>query len=90
MNSLRSISDLESTINPFASLNDGEELTEKDFILTHGNNLGQEQIFSTLKDMEQTMIKNALNKYNGNLSLVATHLGITRQTLYNKIKKYGI
>ncbi len=84
------IRELEHIIEKAVILNDGEELTEKDFILTHGNNLGQEQIFSTLKDMEQTMIKNALNKYNGNLSLVATHLGITRQTLYNKIKKYGI
>ena len=27
---------------------------------------------------------------NSNLSLVAKHLGISRQTLYNKINKYGL
>ena len=36
------------------------------------------------------MIRQALNTCNGNLSAVATQLGITRQTLYNKMKKYGL
>ena len=34
--------------------------------------------------------KKALEKCNGNLSAVATQLGITRQTLYNKMKKFGL
>lgn len=33
---------------------------------------------------------NVIKKYEGNLSLVAKHLGISRQTLYNKINKYGL
>ena len=36
------------------------------------------------------MIQKALEKCNGNLSAVATQLGITRQTLYNKMKKFGL
>ncbi len=36
------------------------------------------------------MIKNAMDKYSGNLSLVASQLGISRQTLYNKIKRYEL
>lgn len=45
---------------------------------------------STLEEMEMRMIRNTLDKCNGNLSAVASQLGITRQTLYNKMKKYGI
>lgn len=32
------------------------------------------------------MIQKAIEKCNGNLSAVAAQLGITRQTLYNKMK----
>lgn len=45
---------------------------------------------STLEEMEMQMIRKTLDKCSGNLSAVAAQLGITRQTLYNKMKKYGI
>ena len=45
---------------------------------------------STLEDVERRTIAEAINSNNGNLSLVAQKLGITRQTLYNKIKRYGL
>lgn len=45
---------------------------------------------STLEDMERRMIRQAIASHNGNLTLVAQQLGITRQTLYNKIKRYGL
>ena len=45
---------------------------------------------ATLEDIERKAIADAINSNNGNLSLVAQKLGITRQTLYNKIKRYGL
>lgn len=45
---------------------------------------------STLEEMEKQMIRKTLDKCSGNLSAVAAQLGITRQTLYNKMKKYGV
>ena len=45
---------------------------------------------STLEEMELQMIQKAIEKCNGNLSAVAAQLGITRQTLYNKMKKFGL
>jgi len=36
------------------------------------------------------LIENSITKNNGNMSAVATELGITRPTLYSKIKKYGL
>ena len=31
-----------------------------------------------------------MRQHDGNLTVVAQQLGITRQTLYNKLKKYGM
>lgn len=45
---------------------------------------------TTLEEMEKQMIQQALDACGSNLSAVAVRLGITRQTLYNKMKKYGI
>ena len=45
---------------------------------------------TTIEDMERNMIQNSINKHEGNLSMVASELGISRQTLYNKIKRYEL
>lgn len=39
-----------------------------------------------LQDMEDAHIRSAVDKCNGNLKLAADLLGISRQTLYNKLK----
>ena len=44
----------------------------------------------TLDAMERQMIGQALADCGGNMSAVAARLGISRQTLYNKIKRYGL
>ncbi|MGM9738363.1 MAG: sigma-54-dependent transcriptional regulator [Candidatus Cryptobacteroides sp.] len=81
-----------------------EHAVEKAVILSDSSIIGPEDIESghrhssapdpanggTLEDMECRMIANAISECSGNLSLVASRLGITRQTLYNKIKKYGL
>ena len=45
---------------------------------------------ATLEQMERDMIVRAIRINDGNMSAVAAQLGITRQTLYNKIKKYEL
>lgn len=44
----------------------------------------------TLRDMEQEIIKIALQKNNNNKTLTAKKLGIARQTLLNKLKEFGL
>ncbi len=44
----------------------------------------------TLDEMERRMIEKTIRECEGNLSVVAVRLGISRQTLYNKIKRYGL
>jgi transcriptional regulator with PAS, ATPase and Fis domain len=44
----------------------------------------------SLGEVEARAISYALRKNDGNLSAAAQQLEISRQTLYNKIKKYGL
>ncbi len=53
-------------------------------------NTGTSSVAETLEDAEEQVIRNTVKKYNGNLSLVAKALNISRPTLYNRLKKYGI
>jgi transcriptional regulator of acetoin/glycerol metabolism len=43
-----------------------------------------------LDALEKRAISKAIQVHNGNLSKVAKDLKISRQTLYNKIKKHGL
>ena len=43
-----------------------------------------------LEEMEKRMILSTLERNAGNLTRAAEKLGITRQTMYNKVKKYGL
>lgn len=45
---------------------------------------------TSLEDMEREAIADALRRFRGNISKVAAELGVTRQTLYRKLEKYGI
>lgn len=44
----------------------------------------------SLQVAEEESIRQAMEKFGGNLSMVAKVLGISRPTLYAKLKKYGI
>jgi DNA-binding NtrC family response regulator len=44
----------------------------------------------TLEEMEKKLIIDNLKRFSNNLSAVSEKLGITRQTLYNKMRKFGI
>jgi len=57
------------------------------FTLSHGRLVNEEL---TLEEMEKKMIIDTLKRNFDNISVVSGKLGITRQTLYNKMKKYGL
>ena len=48
------------------------------------------QQIDSYASLERDRILSLMNKYNGNKSKVAKELGITRQTLYARLTKYGI
>lgn len=95
----------ELTVYPWhGNIRELQHAIEKAVILSDGNTITHEALhlkpitkksgnsfdFSTLEQMERNMIVNAIERNRGNMSTVAEQLGITRQTLYNKIKKYEI
>ena len=69
---------------------DGEmENDEERNVKSSGREKVNEKIL-TLEQMEKKMMKAAIKRNRGNISLAAEQLGITRQTLYNKGKKYKL
>lgn len=85
------IRELQHAVEKAVILCDGSEITP-DTLLLHravAPVIGPEA-FTTFEQMERAMIEHAMTQHGGNLSAVAQQLGVTRQTLYNKIKRYGL
>ena len=73
-----------------AGMMDGDmESDEERSGMSSGMEKGKERIL-TLEQMEKKMMKAAIKRNRGNISLAAEQLGVTRQTLYNKGKKYKL
>ncbi|MDA7717069.1 sigma 54-interacting transcriptional regulator, partial [bacterium] len=81
------VRELQHTIERAVILCEGNVLKPTDFLLSKNSVSSLDKSPETLDEMEQMMIQNALDKNNGNYSAAANQLGISRQTLYNKIKK---
>ncbi|MFD2587496.1 sigma-54-dependent transcriptional regulator [Croceitalea marina] len=81
------VRELLHTIERAVILGEGNVLKADDFILNNKStpSLGADP--KTLEEMEKQMILRALEAHDGNYSAAADQLGVSRQTLYNKLKK---
>lgn len=69
----------------------GERLVTSDFSSQPGAESEVERhIRGTLADTELTAIEQALERAKGNHTVAARILGVTRQTLYRRMAKYGL
>ncbi len=85
------VRELQHTMEKAVILADDKILTGDSFTLNDSKiNLQKELQNKTIEEMEKEMILASIHKERGNMSAVALNLGITRQTLYNKLKRYGI
>ena len=85
------IRELQHAIEKAVILSDGGMISAED--IDGGNQQRKEKPLEevqTLDEMESRMIEKTIRECEGNLSVVAARLGISRQTLYNKIKRYGL
>jgi len=85
------VRELQHSIEKAVILADDKILNEFSFTLNN-NSRNEESNFQnkTIEEMEREMILSSIKKEKGNMSMVAKNLGITRQTLYNKLKRYNI
>lgn len=84
------IRELQHTIEKAVIMCDSEIITPMDLMLKSNNLASDTNEPLKLDDIEKNAIINALKNNNGVLSFAAKELGIARQTMYNKMKKYGI
>jgi len=83
------IRELQNVIEKAVILSEGKTLLLKDLSM---NSTAQptSNARQTLDEAEEKTIRDTMARCNGNLSLVAKELGISRPTLYSKLKKYDI
>lgn len=84
------VRELQHAIEKAVILSDGTELQPADFYMRPMENKAAVIEAITLEEMEKILIEKALMRYDKNISAIATELGITRPTLYSKMKKYGL
>lgn len=83
------IRELQNTIEKAVILSEGVVLTAGDLSLDR-KQVQKSSPRQTLDESEARTIREAMARCNGNLTLVARELGISRPTLYSKLKKYDI
>jgi DNA-binding NtrC family response regulator len=80
------IRELQNTIEKAVILSESAVISPDDLYLRPAEEISTTEALITLGEMEEKMIRLALEKNNGNFTAAAEQLGITRQTLYNKLK----
>ncbi len=84
------VRELQHSIEKAVILSEDKILNEDSFTISDRIHNQNSFPFQTIGEMERDMISVCIKKEKGNMSAVAKKLGITRQTLYNKLKKYEI
>ncbi len=83
------VRELQHSVEKAVILADTNVLLPENFSLQN-NKLKRNIPVKTLEEMEKEMIVTCIEREKGNMSNVARKLGITRQTLYNKLRKYEV
>jgi len=83
------VRELQHSVEKAVILSESATISADDFNFRSNVNSKENQAL-TIEEMERQMIEAAMEKNNGNLTFVASQLGISRQTLYNKIRRYDL
>ena len=84
------IRELQNCIEKAVILSDGNELTAKDIQLEQAAKAVGTTIKAVSDAEEERLVRQAMDRTNGNISAAAKMLGVSRPTLYAKLKKYGL
>jgi len=95
---LQNIEDLKTYFFP-GNIRELEHAIEREIILADSNSIflklentaNEMPIHSfNIEEMEENLIRNALKKYQGNISAAADTLGLSRAALYRRMEKFGL
>jgi DNA-binding NtrC family response regulator len=81
------VRELQHAIEKAVILSEKNILSPDDFFTRNKPGFSPYNSTPTLEEMEKQQIQQAIDRNNGNFSAAAAQLGITRQTLYNKMKR---
>jgi DNA-binding NtrC family response regulator len=84
------VRELENTIERAVILTKNSEIQLNDLLQKNSPLVGPASSGRTLKEVERNHIINILNETGGNYGKAARILGISRATIYNKAKAYGL
>jgi len=84
------IRELQNVMEKAVILSEGPSLEVADLSLDVSRPQNSAAGPQTLDEAEEQTIREAMSRCGGNLTLVAKELGISRPTLYSKLKKYDI
>ncbi|WP_136806966.1 sigma-54-dependent Fis family transcriptional regulator [Desulfosediminicola flagellatus] len=84
------VRELENTIQRALHVSDSKKITGKGLGITESTSSEKIAYPGTLQEMEQKMISAILTETQSNMAETARRLGISRATLYRKVKQYGL
>lgn len=84
------IRELQHTIEKAVILCEGNVIRPKDILVKQTWKPQTSSIVPNLEEVEKQAIETAILQNNGNLTAAAEQLGISRQTLYNKLKRFKL
>lgn len=84
------IRELQHTIEKAIILCEGNVIRPKDIFVKQTWNPQLSTTVPNLEEVERQAIETAIRQNDGNLTATAEQLGISRQTLYNKIKRFKL
>lgn len=84
------VRELQHSMERAVILAEGKIIGEDSFQFSMAASTSTGSFDGSMDEVEARLIRYSIKKYGGNMSAVASQLRISRQTLYNKIKKYGL
>ena len=84
------IRELQNCIEKAVILSEGDELSAKDIQLDRAAAPSVTTIKAVSEAEEELLVRDAMERTAGNISAAAKMLGVSRPTLYAKLKKYGL
>jgi DNA-binding NtrC family response regulator len=84
------VRELEHAVERAALMAQGDMVRSSDLGLGAGRESAARLDEMSLEDVECLLIKKAMARYEGNVSVAAEALGLTRSALYRRFKKYGL